>query len=330
MSEFLDAGWLSGYNRDRAVLRISSFQAVVGDRGSVVRRIICALALAGVSCSDARLPVQPTASGVSSSSNPAAAASSGPGQAIVSFMVSGTVRDTLLNSLADVSVEIVDGPMSGTSVRTDARGQFRFAEAFTDEASLRAVSNGYSSVTTKATRPSANSGRPEAVITFTLPASAPSADISGAYTFTVGTTPACDAIPESLRTRSYDVVLAPHSDPYTFRMNFVDPNVVDSWNPTIVIRLKGSQMQMTIGDWEAGIIEDVPDGWLTFFGIAQAGVSDSGTSGSFLENGSDYRFCPGARPNKGTHVTTWDCTAPQYSWFGAACPRGFHYALTRR
>ena len=65
---------------------------------SVMRRIAFVLALAAASCSDASLPVQPSPSVASASSNPALP--------IRSFVVSGSVRDTFFNGLPDVPVEI--------------------------------------------------------------------------------------------------------------------------------------------------------------------------------------------------------------------------------
>jgi hypothetical protein len=284
--------------------------------GTGVAALVLA-ALAAVSCNDARLPVQPSNSAAPSSSNPASP--------ITSFAVVGSVRDTHLNGLSDVAVEIIDGPMSGTVVRTDEHGGFRFPDAFAEEATLRATKAGYLTATAMALRPATRTvGGPQTLLTIELPSPEPSIDISGTYTFTVGNDPGCDLIPEPLRVRTYDVILASHTNPYSFRMNFTDPNVFDAWNPAIEIRLKGSQMQMVIGDWNAGIIEDLPAGWMTFFGYAQATMTDSGVSGSFLEGGSGYTYCPGARTDKGTNVTTWDCAAPQ------RCSKGFRYSLTRR
>jgi hypothetical protein len=227
--------------------------------------------------------------------------------------------------LSDVPVEIIDGPMSGTVVRTDVRGHFRFVDAFTEEATLRATKAGYLTATATATRPAHPNfvGGPQTLVTLELPSPEPSIDIAGTYTFTVGNNPACEVIPEPLRFRTYDVVLV-SNNPYSFRMNFTDPNVLDAWNPAIVIRLKGSQMQMVIGDWNAGLIEDVPSGWVTFFGYATATMTESGVSGSFLEGGSSYTYCPGPRPYKGTNTTTWECATPQ------SCSKGFRYSLTRR
>jgi hypothetical protein len=162
------------------------------------------------------------------------------------------------------------------------------------------------------------------MVTIELPLPEPSIDISGAYTFTVGNNSPCDVIPEPLRSRTYDVVLAPYTNAYSFRMNFADRNVLDAWNPTIEIRLKGSEMQMSIGDWNAGIIEDVPSGWMTFFGFARAPMTDSGVSGSFLEGGSAYTYCPGPQHGHDSRLITWDCPAP------VSCSKGFQYSLTRR
>ena len=200
-----------------------------------------------------------------------------------------------------------------------------FPEAFAEEATLRATKAGYLTATARALRPATRTvGGPRTIVTIKLPSPEPSIDISGTYTFTVGNSPAWNVIPEPLRVRTYDVILAPHTNPYSFRMNFADRNVHDAWNPAIEIRLRGSEMQMVIGDWNAGIIEDLPSAWITFFGFAQATMTDSGVSGAFLEGGSSYTYCPGLRPGKGTNVTMWDCSAPQ------SCSKGFRYSLARR
>jgi hypothetical protein len=279
-----------------------------------MRRIAFVLCIAAVSCRDTGLPIQPTSSGAHPNPSP-----------VASFAVSGDVRDTHLNGLPDAEVEIVDGPMSGTIVRTDVHGQFRFPDPFAEEATLRATMAGYLTATARVLRPMTGvAGRPHTMVTIELASPEPSIDISGTYTFTVGLGSACDVIPEALRVRTYDVVLAPHANAHSFRMNFADRNVLDAWNPTIQIRLKGSQMQMVIGDWNAGIIEDVPSGWLTFFGFAQATMIGSGVSGSFIEDGSGYMYCPGVRPGKGTNMTTWDCETPRH------CSKDFRYSLIRR
>jgi hypothetical protein len=216
--------------------------------------------------------------------------------------------------------------MAGTVVRTDAHGLFRFPDTFVEEATLRATKAGYLTATARVSRPTTTRtvGGPQTLVSIELPSPEAPIDISGAYTFTVGNSPTCNLIPEPLRVRTYDVNLAPHTNPYSFRMNFADRNVLDAWNPAIEIRLIGSQMQMVIGDWNAGIIEDLPSGWITFFGFAQATMTASGVSGSFLEGGSAYTYCPGPRPLKGSGTTTWDCASPQ------SCSKGFRYSLTLR
>ena len=280
-----------------------------------MRRAVVALAMVVASCSEPRSPAQPSAVPLLVPSSP------DPAPPITSFSVSGSVRDTHLNGLADVPVEIVDGPMIGTVVRTDEHGLFGFRDAFVEEATLRATKAGYLTTTARVSRPTTRTvGGPQTLVNIELPSPEAAIDISGAYTFTVGNSPTCDRIPELLRVRTYDVSLAQHTNSYSFRMNFADRNVLDAWNPAIEIRLIGSQMQMVIGDWNAGIIEDLPSGWITFFGFAQATMSASGVSGSFLENGSGYTYCPGPRPFKGTNTTTWDCESPQYAVQASAIP----------
>ena len=129
-----------------------------------MRRSVFALALALVvaSCSDAHSPVQPTGSPAPSSSNLASP--------ITTFAVSGSVRDTHLNGLADVPVEIVDGPMIGTVARTDAHGIFSFPDVFAEEATLRATKAGYLTATARVSRPATRTvGGPQTLVSIELP-----------------------------------------------------------------------------------------------------------------------------------------------------------------
>src|SRR6187549_2991503 len=124
-----------------------------------MHRTVFALALVMASCNDARQPIQPSSSVGPSSFNPS-----------FSFAVSGSVRDTFLNGLSDVPVEIIDGPMSGTVVRTDSHGQFRFPDPFPDEATLRATKDGYLTATARAPRPTTRTvGGPQTLVTIELP-----------------------------------------------------------------------------------------------------------------------------------------------------------------
>ena len=142
-----------------------------------IHRAILALALAGVAaCSGPKLPVQPSPS---PSTAPLPARSSDltppiPAEPITSFTVWGSVRDTFFNGLADVPVEIIDGPMSCTVVRTGPSGQFKFPDPFPEEATLRATKDGYVTATARAPRPTTRTvGGPQTLVTIELPSPEP-------------------------------------------------------------------------------------------------------------------------------------------------------------
>ena len=86
----------------------------------------------------------------------------------------------------------------------------------------------------------------------------------------------------------------------------------------------GSRVQINIGDWRAGIIEDFPSAWLTFFGFDQTTITESGVSGSFPYSGG-LMYCP-APPPRRTGFVSWDCPANGSTF----CEGELRYSLKRR
>lgn len=64
------------------------------------------------------------------------------------FSVSGRVHDTAWRLIADVRIEIVDGPGIGRFAVTDALGHYALPGMFSGTIAVRASKDGYVSVTT--------------------------------------------------------------------------------------------------------------------------------------------------------------------------------------
>ena len=239
------------------------------------------------------------------------------------YTLEGSVYDSFYDALVDVPVEVIEGSLTGTIARTDRHGLFKLPGQFAEELTVRAIKEGFNSATRRVTLPLTPIVGNKLHVALELTPLDQPADIAGAYTFTVETT-ACSGMPESLRVREYSVTVEPYSNAFSFRMDFSDSNVLEG-DPTVEIRVIGPQMQMNIGDWGAGIIEDFPSAWLTFFGITRATIADSGVSGSFGGSGG-MMYCPTPRPERGSDVTRWHCLENNSTF----CEGELRYSLKRR
>jgi hypothetical protein len=128
--------------------------------------------------------------------------------------LSGRVDDTAWRPLADVKVEMVDGPEAGASTTTDDGGQFAFSGSFGFAAgsiTFRATKVGYADLLQKVNVSSDPfSGGTASGIGFKLVSLVPTGNIAGDYTLTLVADSTCTpnrlyptGIPEELRSRTY-------------------------------------------------------------------------------------------------------------------------------
>src|SRR5262249_20803676 len=153
--------------------------------------LVAVAVLIGAGCGKEQSPAQPT---------PA------PPSVHTAFSVSGSVIDTALRPLADVRVEVVDGPGTGAVATTGPLGTYNRSGTFSDTLTVQASKDGYATSTTRL--PITNDGG-RAYLSFALDPSAPSADISGDYTLTVTADSSCMGLPEAARVRTYVLSLVP-------------------------------------------------------------------------------------------------------------------------
>jgi hypothetical protein len=127
--------------------------------------------------------------------NPPPPVAAGPG-------IRGTVHDTAFRRLADATVEIVNGPHAGTSVRTSASGEFTLPGSFEPSTLFRASAEGYLPATMQ---------HPHGYIDYYLERSMAPVQIRGDYNMTFLSDPACADMPDYLRERTYRASVTPGS-----------------------------------------------------------------------------------------------------------------------
>ena len=98
-------------------------------------------------------------------------------------LISGSVHDSALRTLAGASVEVLDGPQAGTSTTTDAAGQFSLRGTFDDTTQFRATKEGHVAAT-RTLLPYCAQCNPHRWIYFYLAVLAPPVNMAGDYRLT--------------------------------------------------------------------------------------------------------------------------------------------------
>jgi len=123
------------------------------------------------------------------------------------FSLGGLVRDTAFRRLADVKVEVIEGPRAGVSATTNALGRYELPGVFSDAIIVHASKDGYVSI--RKSYRTTYSGRQD--LSFDMEPSTPSVNIAGNYTMTLSADTTCSGLPSALRTRTYAAVIVPVS-----------------------------------------------------------------------------------------------------------------------
>lgn len=151
-------------------------------------------------------------------------------------IVAGTVRFVTGRLCEGCAVEVMDGASAGTSVLTDARGNYSLSVSIAfagSSVTLQASRSGYLPATQTTTGGFAS---------FTLESSHP-LDLAGTYAMTVEAGAQCTELPESIRKREYLLTLAGH--PERPRSVFVGRPVTGSFD-AFQMTWKASDKELTM------------------------------------------------------------------------------------
>jgi hypothetical protein len=210
--------------------------------------------------------------------------------------LSGVAFDNVGNPLADVRVEVIDGPGLGVFALTSASGEYALPGVFSDTIAVRATKAGY--VTKTQTFPSSRpwpSGHFE--LHFSL--DTPSVNLSGDYTLNIAADPACSEFPPEARSRTYQATLTP--SPYLSNSYVATLSGATFFphNNTINATVAGDSARFDIDPYSDMVVTEALTGSaaLTFWGTSRATVSGPSISAPFE---GTVEYCPNALGPQGT------------------------------
>jgi hypothetical protein len=293
--------------------------------------ILLMLGYGATACSDGVPTVSPTAPTTTLTAAPPAPTSPPPG---VEF-IRGWVRDTAFRPLSRAQVELLTGPQAGVVATTDSTGEFSFTATVDDGSRLRASKEGHMTAdVTLGPVCSGCPGRPGRSVSFFLQVPNAPAAIAGDYTLTFTADSACTTLPEQLRSRTYEVTIAPSRFMFGSTPEATTSFQVAPRGGTFSGRIRffwvnvaGNFIALSFGDvsFDPSVIEAVaPYGHVAFGGSAAVTVVDSLSSVVTPFTGS-IEYCV----NPEISEDGYRCTAPATS--RARCDSESHQlVLTRR
>jgi len=261
------------------------------------------LTLTGISCSSHRSEA-PSAS-ASSPLAPSPTVQNAPTTpASGSLLMRGTVSDTAFRYISGARVEVLDGPQAGMSTTSGADGGFSLTGIFDGATRFRATKEGYVDAT-RTLQPFCAPCNPNWWINFSLEVPAAPVSMAGDYTLTFVADSTCDALPNELRTRTYNVTIPPASNagPANAYFSLMVNAALDGWN-FVGMGVAGDY----VGIWLETLVEQIaPNTFLSFGGLAAATVGTAAQSTiAFPFDGSiDYWVTksdvgPSEDPHKGS------------------------------
>lgn len=236
---------------------------------------------------DSTTPLAPTprAPDVPSSSTPPPANPN-------AIALAGTVVDRVWRPLAGARVEVLDGPDSGLSTLTDAKGGFQLVGEFNPTTRFRATSSQHRE-STLVLPPRCATCNPNWWLHFSLETEAASVDLAGAYSLTFVADPACTTLPEEFRQRTYPATIRPTGPDIAAQFKVsVDGGSFLSGYDSFDVGVAGDAFAAWLGDFHGspGVAERVAATTvLSFEGSAQAsGVADAATVVATLDGTIGY------------------------------------------
>lgn len=128
------------------------------------------------------------------------------------IQLAGSVTDAAWRPLAGARVEVVEGPQAGLSTTTDANGDYFLRGSFDDATRFRATKDGHAP-STFSLPPACDPCNPHWWIHFALEALAPKPNLAGDYSLTVVANSTCAALPDAVRSRTYEATVTLQAGP---------------------------------------------------------------------------------------------------------------------
>lgn len=218
-------------------------------------------------------------------SAPSPLMSSGPPVARpATIAVQGFVENSAFKPLTEARVEVVDGPQTGVSASTDARGGFALSGVLTGT-KLRASKEGYGS-----SERVVQASQMEFILA--PEGQGPPVNIAGRYFLAVDADPSCTDFPSALRHRSYEATVTPENSSPSWPMNTVfradlSGAGLDAYFHFVPMFFAGDVVLFDMSD--NGIEEEVAEEAYVFVGgIGRGTVRADGTISGPLAGVIDY------------------------------------------
>jgi hypothetical protein len=178
--------------------------------------------------------------------------------------------------VADVRVETIGGPMSGSVVMTDASGSYAF-NGVSGVVQVRATKDGYQPSTQIVTQDTEN-------VNIGLVPSVPYASLGGVYSLTFTASPSCD-LPDDAVKRTYTATITQADAALTIVLSGARFGTSGVTMNQFSGRVLGTTVSFTLSDsfyYGPAVVEQLADNrYLSFSGTAEATATDAGMSAVF-------------------------------------------------
>ena len=240
--------------------------------GTRIGILMLAIAQGLTGCGGSSLSVASTPAAASAVPAPAGS----PAANTVILADAGHVMDTAFKPLAGVRVDVVDGPQAGTSMISDANGEFPLTGAFARTNSFRASAGGYITAT-QGFSTSVPGGKPWLIVY--LQPLAPPVNIVGNYTLTFVADSACTDLPPELRTRTYAATIVPGASATSFVLTATGASFLNNLTG-FGIGVAGDALGLWLhGGHDPTLVEQLGlNTYLAFSGVGAASVAPAGAS----------------------------------------------------
>jgi hypothetical protein len=257
----------------------------------------------------------------SSPTAPSAPTATNPTPPVDALFMRGTVFDTAFRPLARAKVEVLDGPQSGLSTTTGARGEFSLIGVFDEATQFRATAEGHVTAT-RTLQPFCARCNPNWWINFALEVPDSPVNVGGDYMLTFVANTTCTMLPDEMRSRMFTATIpgpspARPADPF-FQVG--GATFFEDWN-TIGIGVAGDYVAL----WLETLVEQIaPNTFVAFAGQAAATVDASNVSTFVLPFQGSIEYCVTIAEN-GRYPDCYQGRAARHR-----CESGHQLTLTRR